>query len=93
MKLEKQEFQYQESAHLNISNSLSEEDQDIGMPLSPTSCKKVLSPSETVLNESPKLLNVTLPTQQREYIMALLFQNPNICITSSSQYDPALRFC
>lgn len=71
--------------------SSTEEEIDIGLPLSPTTSRKNLLSPESFLSESQSIDNsINLP-QQREYIVSLLFENPNKCISSPNQYDPSLR--
>ena len=73
----------------NISST--EDEIDVGLPLSPTTSRKNYLFPESIISESQIVNTSTNPPQQREYIISLLFENPNKCISSHSQYDPSLR--
>lgn len=71
--------------------SSTEEDIEIGLPLSPTISRKSLTSPSLNLGDLPVVeSSIPNPPQQREYLISLLFENPNRCISSSNQYDPSL---
>jgi hypothetical protein len=54
-------------------------------------------PNDAMSSATSESLSLSLPpnldsqAQQREYLLSLLFEKANQCISSSVQYDPSLR--
>lgn len=91
--------------HVRRSKSGSfEDDLDVGMPLSPDHTIEYSDSQDTTTLPAPGAVdsqqqNTNLETtnlinsqSQRNYILSLLFEHSNKCITTSNQYDPSVRY-
>jgi hypothetical protein len=100
--LEEEELRMEvkQSPELKPKNSFEEEEDllDVGLPLSPAMSRSPKAQTTTVEVSAPSM-DMGPPTSsasnplppQRQYLISLLFQSPNRCITSSAQYDPNVR--